>query len=221
MGTGAIREQERQENREKRLQMILDMGRDLFISKGLARVSMKDIAEKAQISRATLYRYFPSKEDLALAIEQHLFRDLLQPEYRRRILKAQGSGLEKVSFHLDLVIASFKLFPDYYKFTGAFDHYFNFSQKPQKLATEMRRIFAEGDEEDPLLNFMKEGIQDGSIRSDLDPDMTTKTIDQTLLSLCQRIASREEELEIELDLAKPELMLDNLVKMILDSLQRS
>ena len=44
--------------------------------------------------------------------------------------------------------------------------------------------------ENPLEGFSKEEIADNSIPSDIDPEMTALTIDQTLLSMGQRILAR-------------------------------
>lgn len=38
---------------------------------------MKDIAERADVALATLYRYFPSKQWIVLAVNVHRMRDLL------------------------------------------------------------------------------------------------------------------------------------------------
>ncbi len=219
MSTKNFREQERKDNHDKRLQTILNAGKELFANKGLALVNMKEVAEKAEISRATLYRYFPSKEDLAFAIEQYFFREILLPQYREQIAEAAGNGYQKVEFHLQLLITSFNLYPDYYKFTGAFDHYFNYRQKPAELAEEMKRIFNWGLDEDPLVGFLREGIADGSIQPHLDPHLTAKTIDQTVLSLCQRIAARKEELTLELEIEHSEMMIKNLASILLDGIR--
>ncbi|MCG8333801.1 MAG: TetR/AcrR family transcriptional regulator [Proteobacteria bacterium] len=221
MSTKLLREQERLDNRDKRLQSILDAGKELFAERGLAVVNMKEIAEKAQISRATLYRYFPSKEDLAFAIEHYFYREILLPQYKEQLSKAKGNGFEKVSFHFKLILGSYRLYPDYYKFTGAFDHYFNYRQQPAELAEEMNRIFNKDFEIDPMVTFIQEGIDDGSIRPGIDPYLTAKTFDQTLLSLCQRMASRKEEMELEFNIKNSDDLIENLVAILLNGIKNT
>lgn len=46
---------------------ILDAAGELFSERGVTSVSMRDVAERAGCSRATLYRYFPGRDDLHLA----------------------------------------------------------------------------------------------------------------------------------------------------------
>jgi AcrR family transcriptional regulator len=48
--------------------LILDTARELFLRKGYGGTRIDDIAEAAEISRASFYTYFPSKRDVLLAI---------------------------------------------------------------------------------------------------------------------------------------------------------
>jgi AcrR family transcriptional regulator len=45
---------------------ILDAATELMLARGLGAVSMDAIAEKARVSKATIYRWWPTKETLAL-----------------------------------------------------------------------------------------------------------------------------------------------------------
>jgi AcrR family transcriptional regulator len=51
---------------EKARQAILTAAADLLIARGLGAVSMDTVAERAGVSKATIYRWWPSKETLAL-----------------------------------------------------------------------------------------------------------------------------------------------------------
>jgi AcrR family transcriptional regulator len=47
-------------------QLVLDVALDLFLDQGYDETTMEQIAAKAEIGTTTLYRYFPSKDVLAL-----------------------------------------------------------------------------------------------------------------------------------------------------------
>ena len=49
---------------------ILKASRRLFGVKGYEETTIEDVAEKARISKATLYNYFPSKESLLIGIAE-------------------------------------------------------------------------------------------------------------------------------------------------------
>jgi AcrR family transcriptional regulator len=60
MGTQERREREREELREK----ILDAARDLFVTEGYERVTMRRIADKIEYSPTAIYLHFKDKTDL-------------------------------------------------------------------------------------------------------------------------------------------------------------
>ena len=51
---------------EKARTAILDAATELLLEQGLEAVSMDEVAERADVSKATIYRWWPSKETLAL-----------------------------------------------------------------------------------------------------------------------------------------------------------
>ncbi len=57
-------ESRREANKTRCRQQILKASRRLFKEKGYERTMIDDVAEKAEVSKATLYNYFPNKEGL-------------------------------------------------------------------------------------------------------------------------------------------------------------
>jgi AcrR family transcriptional regulator len=51
---------------EKARKAILEAAAELLLARGLSAVSMDAVAERAGVSKATIYRWWPSKETLAL-----------------------------------------------------------------------------------------------------------------------------------------------------------
>ncbi|HTQ26113.1 MAG TPA: TetR/AcrR family transcriptional regulator [Candidatus Binataceae bacterium] len=64
--TTPLKKRDRQ--KQDREQRILVAARHLFDRKGYAGTAMEDIAGRANLAVGTLYNYFPSKDDLLLAI---------------------------------------------------------------------------------------------------------------------------------------------------------
>ena len=58
----------------RKVRAIIGAARKLFIEQGLADPSMDLITDTAGVSKATIYVYFPSKEDLLLALIEHEVR---------------------------------------------------------------------------------------------------------------------------------------------------
>lgn len=63
--------------REERRRQLLAVAQRLFSAEGYHHVSMDDIAERAHVTKPVLYRHFPSKLDLYLAIVDERGQELL------------------------------------------------------------------------------------------------------------------------------------------------
>ena len=63
----------RESEREARKAILLDTAVNLFAEKPYHEISMRTIADAAEVSAASIYRYYPSREDLLVAA---LERDL-------------------------------------------------------------------------------------------------------------------------------------------------
>ena len=65
---------------EKARQAIMQAAADLLLERGLAAVSMDAVAERAKVSKATIYRWWPTKETLALDVLYHEWSDVPEPQ---------------------------------------------------------------------------------------------------------------------------------------------
>jgi AcrR family transcriptional regulator len=78
---GAIEPQRRGRQRsEKAREAILEAAAELLLARGLEAVSMDEVAERAGVSKATIYRWWPTKQTLAL---DALYREWGAPPHRR------------------------------------------------------------------------------------------------------------------------------------------
>ena len=60
------------QNKERKRRAILDAAQSVFLSEGYALSSMDRIAVQAQVTKQTVYRYFPTKIDLFQATLRHM-----------------------------------------------------------------------------------------------------------------------------------------------------
>ena len=88
MGIAERREREKIERRRT----ILNCARELILSQGVEKISMEDIARKAELSKATIYLYFSSKEVLLNEICEEAAREFL--EHYRPYLETGLTGIE-------------------------------------------------------------------------------------------------------------------------------
>lgn len=73
---------------------ILATAYDLFSHRGIRDVGIGEVIENASIAKATLYRHFPSKDDLVIAFldlrGRRWTEETLEAEARRRASSAEG-----------------------------------------------------------------------------------------------------------------------------------
>jgi AcrR family transcriptional regulator len=82
---------------------------------------MADIAEMAKISRKTLYRYFSSKEEIAMEIELDVFKTFVV--CKMKLLTLIGNGYEKLNQYLEKLDSMVDELSQLIRFTGMFDYY--------------------------------------------------------------------------------------------------
>lgn len=61
---------------EAKKQHIIEAALELFLEKGYPNASMQDIAGRCNVSKATLYKFFESKENLAMLVAVYLMEQM-------------------------------------------------------------------------------------------------------------------------------------------------
>ncbi|MDZ7771719.1 MAG: helix-turn-helix domain-containing protein [Balneolaceae bacterium] len=159
-------EERRKREKERRRRQILEAAKELISEKGIDSLTMSEIANRAELSKGTLYLYFENKTDLCLAITGMELEDLFQDF--NAIIQKDKPGLYLIEEMGDT-------FLDY---VSSRPHYLN-----TMMMNEARRHSASPDEfpeqeelEDvarrllmTITRAIQIGMQDGSITSDMNP----------------------------------------------------
>lgn len=80
--------------RQDKEQRILEAAKGLFISRGYANITIRDIAAGAGFTRRTVYAYFPTKEELLMTI--HLNGLTKRLEVLEKAMTPAPDGLAKI-----------------------------------------------------------------------------------------------------------------------------
>jgi len=170
----------------------VDAAERLFLRLDFAAVNMSAVAEEAGISRPTLYKYFPSLDELALAVEMRAMDELYQVE--ERWLDIEGRAIERIEGLLRELAGLALESPAHLRFSGLFDHHYRSGYSSRAMAESYGDFLGRFDR---IERLVAEGMADGSLRHDLEAHRTAYAIGNAYLSLLQRVASRRELLEIE------------------------
>lgn len=197
MSTKIYRDQEREKNKETSKLNIVDVSKELFCERGFSQTNMADIAEMAKISRKTLYRYFSSKEEIAMEIELDVFKTFvsIQDGYVKTL---SGNGFEKLSRYLEKLDEMVDEYSQMIRFTGLFDYYLVGEYPSSGSQNAFVELIEKVDH--PFIEFLTEGIKDGSIVTDVEIAYLARTISNSFLALAQRVVTRQTHLNEELNI---------------------
>ncbi len=95
----------RQEQKEKTRQKLLEVSLQLFVRKGYAGTTVRDIAESADVSVGLLFHYFPSKQAI---LEEHI---KIAESGITSVMELLASGrrpLETFTMIVSLILGSFE-----------------------------------------------------------------------------------------------------------------
>jgi AcrR family transcriptional regulator len=101
----------RERNRLRVKQRIIAAASELFKTRGFHPTTMDDIAEKAEISRGTLFNYFPFKETLLLPWGQEILETHIKPELLA-YLSRKPTTVQALQFLFSLMSENIRSFPD-------------------------------------------------------------------------------------------------------------
>lgn len=79
---------------QDRREQILDVAKTLFARQGFEGTTTREIAERARVNEAIIYRHFPTKEDLYWAIIERKIQTSGRLAMMQEVLASGGSDLE-------------------------------------------------------------------------------------------------------------------------------
>jgi len=195
MGAKEKRERERVEAINKRKLEVINAAKEMFTSKSIETTSMQDIADKAEVGVASVYRYYKNKSDLLYAVAL----DYIDESIIDMDLKLTGSGLDKAGQLIDHLLDGYKTKAQLLSFAEQFETFLlTHGEESNDNATHsevFRRLL---DEEIKILNqVLIEGIEDGTIRKDVDLKETALSMINLYRLIGQKIAFQVEMLHQE------------------------
>lgn len=204
--------------KEEKREVILDTAARIFMEEGLFNTSMDHIAIEAGFTRRTLYRYFDKKDDLAIAVTTRLLKSW--NEFQRVIFNnIDGNGLERLGYFLTEAINYMSDKNTLMNYLGEFDFYFKDISALQIAEASFDKYQEETIKSSEIIQtLLQSGIDDGSIKSDVDLALTEATISNILWGFGQRIAARGKVIEAETGY-DPLVIIKHQLKLYIDALK--
>jgi len=176
---------------EKTRKKILEVALELFQNRGIEETQMKDVAQAANISRGSLYRYYKDKFSLSLDVyasvranSSELAAPLLSKLQDKNIC-----GLEKMYRAFQILIEMLNNKDSV--FLSQFDYYYSFLQAPKDFGKQIESHINTKFQQ-TLTEVISLGQADGSIDNNIPNHILFVTVLNAITALCQRIIMRKE-----------------------------
>ena len=198
---------------------ILDVATKLLSTKGFFDVTMKDIANAAEISRTSLYRYYLDKLDLGIAVSKRLVAHAISKweEHVQEARSTTANALDELSTWIEVLWLSGE-FDAQERFFAEFDAYFSGSRLPEDFNERWDGVTVRARVLRAVIATIERGMADGSIRSDIDPAVAAGALANALRGLKHRLLLRKEAL-IELQGVDQQTAIKAAVNIVLDGLR--
>jgi len=167
MGTAERKEREKKRRRNE----ILDAAEEVFFEKGLKEATMDDVAERAELSKGTIYLHFSNKEALYIGISLRAMA-VLKEKFENAVKSHDNAG--------ERLMAIGRAYTD---FAYEYPYYF----RTMTFVEQLQPLSHDEAEEDPyvkqchesgigvlqiLAEVIKAGVEEGYLYPEIDPMKT-------------------------------------------------
>lgn len=180
-------------HRERQRRRILDAAKGLFDQRGIDRTTMAEIGSGSGLQPSTLYEYFSRKDEIIWAI----FSEMLSEDAESIQKRVDGAttGLSKIAALLQYMADQLSQNQARIRFMAQFDAMYARDWPVERLLTLEGQLNDRGFK--IFGTLIREGIADGSLRPDLDPELTLHAVINAVLGAQRRLASLGTKVEVE------------------------
>lgn len=150
---------------------ILGIAARLFQRKGFQSTTLKEIADELNLDRATLYRFFASKDELLRACVADSVAEIANDV--RTVVHRSGSSAAKLGEIIELVMKFYeRRYPRPYVFLYEMldATWIDDSEWARQLVRQVREI------QGLVLGVIEQGMREGEFRSELPADVATNAV---------------------------------------------
>jgi AcrR family transcriptional regulator len=202
-------------HRENQKEWILEVAEDLFIQKGIEQVTIGDIAKTSRLTRATIYKYFSNKEQMA----QEIFKSVTKgwrDRNEREVWGFQGTGyqrLEKfITFFFDYLFQN----PRETSFVAELNYLYAKQWSAEMFANTMLENLQE--DRQFVLDSIQKGIEDGSLRDDIDSELMLAAFFNFISGTFSRLGEMGDKVEKEFGM-NTQIIFMKICRIFLDGLK--
>jgi AcrR family transcriptional regulator len=184
-------------HRENQRETILNAAEDLFIQRGIANITMGEIADASRLTRATLYKYFPNKEQIAQEIFKTITSGWIERN-QREVWSRQGNGFAMIE---QFIVSHFTYLLQTPR-EASFVAEFNYLYSKEWPAENVKQLIFQllGMERQHILDCISMGQKDGSLRTDMAAELLLAALLNFNSGMLGRLGEMGNKIETEYEM---------------------
>ena len=143
--------------KDAKINFLVDAATQLFMSRSIGEVTIKDIAVAAQVGEATIYRYFNNKQNIVIQAAMKI-QNVVSSDFFK--LEKGKNGFEKLKVFYESYYEIFVKHPNFYKFLNEFDAFVSIEDSsiinPYESAIDTYKGF--------YMDAYELGLKDGTVK---------------------------------------------------------
>jgi len=182
-----------QAHRDRQRRRILDATAKLFDERGIDRVTMAEITSASGVQASTTYQYFSNKDEIVWGILGTVMAE--DTERAKQKIEGAATGLAKIRALLEFMADELSRDQAKVRFMAQFDAMYARHWPAERLLMLEAQINPRGFKY--FSKLIREGIRDGSLRRDLNPEFTLHAVMNAVIGAQRRLASLGNKVEQE------------------------
>ena len=182
---------------QQREQKILEAAMALFCEKGLEETSIDEIAGRAGVGSATIYRYYETKAQLAIQSGVEYWKKIAQKYLNVTEIKGYSdmTGLKQLECIMDALVMIFEKERGFLKYLQEFEVFV------RRYEIDMERLAAYEESimslKPRVTDALEKGLQDGTLSFEWSPNEVCYSLAHTAFGVMKRFAWNGSMLELD------------------------
>lgn len=182
---------------QQREQKILEAAMALFCEKGLEETSIDEIAGRAGVGSATIYRYYETKAQLAIQSGVEYWKKIAQQYLNLTEIKgySEMTGREQLECIMDALVMIFEKERGFLKYLQEFEVFV------RRYEIDMERLAAYEESimslKPRVTDALEKGLQDGTLSFEWSPNEVCYSLAHTAFGVMKRFAWNGSMLELD------------------------
>ena len=164
--------------KQAKIDYIISIASEMFLSEGIENVNIKDIANKADVGEATIYRYFSNKQTLVIYAAEKMAEKLHSDYFD---LDDSTDGITMVKAFYNNFLKIYSEHPEYYRFISEFDVLIQENSQLENYEYTLLPYM------EIFLDAYEKGLIDKSIKMVDDIRLFYITTTHALMGLCKKL----------------------------------